>query len=163
MGRLLKPAKVLVDTNVWLGYLLGREPACTAVKAMLRACCQCDVELFYAPTSLKDIFYLVPRILRRGEQGSQEVADLSFLSAAWASVRLVADLATAAPLCASECELAWMLRETHDDFEDNLIVAAAETCGADYLVTYDQGLLRHYAPASITPEALGELLAKVAP
>lgn len=160
MPSLLNPSKVLVDTNVWLGYLVGEEPVCSEVKRMLEACCRHDVELFYAPTTLKDLFYLLPRVVKRRDAQTEtdSAADVSLLPAAWACVRLVADLATAAPLTSVECELGWTLRGTHSDLEDNLVVAAAETCGAAYLVTYDKALSRHYAPACIQPEQLARLL-----
>lgn len=160
MSSLLKPSKVLIDTNVWLGYLVGKEPICSEIKAMLEACVHHEVELFYAPTTLKDLFYLLPRILKQQASATLGVPDdnVSFIPAAWACVRLVADLATAAPLTSVECELSWTLRETHGDLEDNLVIAAAETCGATYLVTYDKGLSRHYAPACIQPAELTHLL-----
>ena len=164
MPSLLKPSKVLIDTNVWLGYLIGEEPVCSEVKAMLEACARQEVELFYAPTTLKDLFYLLPRVLKRRVNDTPDAPagnDASLIPAAWACVRLVADLATAAPLTSAECELSWTLRQAHGDLEDNLVVAAAETCGAAYLVTYDKDLSRHYAPACIEPTELTHLLESV--
>ncbi len=55
MSGLLHPSKILVENNAWLGYVLGKEPVCSEAKAMLEACCACDVELFYAPSTLKDV------------------------------------------------------------------------------------------------------------
>ena len=68
------------------------------------------------------------------------------------------EIAAAAPLTLPECDLAWMLRTRHPDLEDNLIIAAAETCNADYVVSYDRDLLEHFSPACITPEQACNLL-----
>ncbi len=162
MGGLFKPSKVLIDTNVWLGFFLGHDPCCRDVKAMLDSCCRHGVELFYAPAALKDLFYLLPRSMRRElveEQGLDAgTGGVSFKPAAQAAVRFVMDLASAAPQTSAECELGWMLRNTHDDFEDNLMMATAETCGADYVVTYDGKLTSHFSPVCLRPEELSSLL-----
>lgn len=68
------------------------------------------------------------------------------------------EIAVAAPLSLPECDLAWMLRGKHGDFEDNLIIAAAETCNADYVVSYDRAMLEHFSPACITLEQANNLL-----
>ncbi len=44
------------------------------------------------------------------------------------------------------------LRGVHDDFEDNLVLAAAERVKATYLVTSDEQLLKHATVATLTPE-----------
>jgi predicted nucleic acid-binding protein len=51
-----------------------------------------------------------------------------------------------------------MLRTKHGDLEDNLVIAAAETCNADYVVSYDRKMLEHFSPACITPEQASHLL-----
>ena len=67
-------------------------------------------------------------------------------------------IAVAAPVSQPECDLAWMLRSTHADLGDNLIIAAAETCNADYVVSYDRAMLEHFSPACVTPEQACNLL-----
>ena len=45
-----------------------------------------------------------------------------------------------------------MMRNRFDDFEDNLIVAAANTANVDYIVTSDRKMLEHMPEACITPK-----------
>ena len=64
------------------------------------------------------------------------------------------EIATAARVAEPECQLARMLKSRHTDFEDNLIMAIADSCDVDYVLTYDQQLIEHFRPACITPDEL---------
>lgn len=155
MTSLLHPSSILVDTNVWIAYLLGIRPNCEEATELFEACARQGIALLYAPTTIKDVFYVVPREARRIAKGQgEDVSHVSFSPLAWASVRKITEVAAAATLSLPECELAYMLRGKHDDFEDNLIIAAAETCNADYVATYDKDLVSHFAPACATPKQL---------
>ena len=149
----------VVDTSVWLSFLIRDEYGYEEAKRFFLEAEKRGAQLLYTATSLKDVFYLVPRRLRArvvDPEGSE--GEVSFAPAAWACVRTMTEIAIAAPLALPECDLAWMLRNKHDDFEDNLIIAAAETCDADYVVTYDKRLLERFAPVCITPaQAMGLL------
>lgn len=68
------------------------------------------------------------------------------------------EVADAAPQSYAECELACLLRSNFDDFEDNLIIAAAETAKADYVVTSDRLFLQALPEACITPDRAVALL-----
>ena len=161
MSSLLSPRLLLVDTCAWIAYLVGEEPGCSEVRGLFEECARQDVTMLYAPTTLKDVFYIVPRRLRRDAVAAgEDVEGLSFAPAAWACVRTMTEIAVAAPQALPECDLAWMLRHEHDDFEDNLILACAETCGADYVVTFDKLLLERFSPACITPAQALSLLWK---
>lgn len=148
----------LVDTNVWIDYFMASEPHYKAVLSFFEAVDQRGGTLLYAPTTLKDVFFLIPRILRREAIAAGEIEETSFAPAAWACVRTMTEIAVAAPLSLPECDLAWMLRTTHGDLEDNLVIAAAETCNADYVVSYDRDMLEDFSPACITPEQANQLL-----
>jgi len=151
----------LVDTSVWLSYLIRDEFGYADAKDFLLEAEERGSSLLYTATSLKDVFYLVPRRLRARMVGSGSVeAGVSFAPAAWACVRTMTEIATAVPLSLPECDLAWMLRNKHGDFEDDLIIAAAETCDADYVVSNDQRLLERFAPVCITPRQATELLTR---
>ena len=51
-----------------------------------------------------------------------------------------------------------MMRNRFDDFEDNLVVAAANTANVDYIVTSDPKMLERMPEACITPKRALELL-----
>lgn len=156
---MLRPTSLVIDTNVWVDYLLGVEPFCQETVCLFDKCTHNSVSLLYTPTTLKDVFYIVPRQLQRippGGDATQETFARERI--AWACIETITSIATAIPLSLPECNLAWMLRHKHGDLEDDLVVAAAETCGADYIVTYDQELIDHFAPVCITPVQAYDLL-----
>ena len=70
---------------------------------------------------------------------------------AWACAQGIWDVGTPAPLTGVKCDLAHKLCSLNADLEDNLVVACAETCHADYLVTYDKQLIKAFSPSCITP------------
>ena len=144
---------LLLDTNVWLSYLLAREPEHVFASQLITAAGKYGVTLAYAPSTLKDVFYVAPRILRqRAMSEGVYVEGTSYKPAAWGCVKKITEIAVAAPQSLVECEMAYSLRNVHYDYEDNLLFAAAETCNADYIVTTDEEFLKHYAPSCITPE-----------
>ena len=148
----------LVDTNIWIYYFMASEPHYEAILSFFETVDRRGGTLLFAPTTLKDVFFLIPRILRREALASGQSEEASFAPVAWACVRTMTEVAVAAPLSLPECDLAWMLRNKHGDLEDNLIIAAAETCNADYVVSYDRDMLEHFSPACITPEQANKLL-----
>ncbi|MDO4797508.1 MAG: PIN domain-containing protein [Coriobacteriales bacterium] len=156
---MLRPKLLVIDTNVCVDYLLGTQPYCHDILSLFEKCARENISLLYAPTTLKDVFYIIPRQLRRMDANNDVAHDQSAREQiAWACVETITGIATAIPQALPECNLAWMLRHRHGDFEDNLIVAAAETCDADYVVTYDKTLIEHFAPVCITPEQASDLL-----
>lgn len=150
---MLRPKTLLIDSNVWIDYFVRSEKTGEMACAFMCAAMRNEVTLVYTPSTLKDVFYIIPRRLRaQAISEGDDVTGITFAPSAWACVRAMTEMAVAATTALPECELAWMLRHQHGDFEDNLIIAAAETCGADYVVTYDRALIEHFAPVCITPE-----------
>ena len=144
--------RLLLDTNVWVSYYLSGSGLAEDAGELVRASLANDIELFYAPTSLKDAFYIIPRELKRAEaESGVETSPASRRAVAWACTQHMREIATPAPLTGVECDLAHMLRSMNADLEDNIVVACAETCHADYLVTYDRQLIEAFSPSCITP------------
>ena len=67
-------------------------------------------------------------------------------------------MCTVVPVGQAECYDAFTLRALHEDFEDDLVVAAARQVGADFLVTGDDKLRRHAPIACLSPSGLESLL-----
>lgn len=150
---MLKPATLVVDTNVWIAYFIGDDDMHRKAKRFFHAADEHQTTLVYAAVSAKDVFYVVPRQLRMAAKASgDDMPGISYLPYGWACIRSMTEMAVAATTGLPECDLAWMLRNQHGDFEDNLIIATAETCGADYVVTYDRQLIERFAPVCITPD-----------
>lgn len=156
---MLDPSRIVIDTNVWLYYFLGRQPECRIIRDLFLACNDRGVTLLYTPTTYKDVFFLIPRQMRRDAAAEGVRDDVSYLPSAWACVDALSQMAVAIPQSLVECSLARNLRKRHNDLEDNLLVAAAETSDADYIVTYDKRLIRDYDPVCLTP---GQMLAFLA-
>lgn len=156
---MLDPRCLLIDTSVWIDFFLAVEPYCDDIAALFEMMLDRGGTLIYAPTTLKDVFYLLPRRQRSMfEREGVDVRHISFRPFAWTCVEYMTDIAVACTQALPECSMAWMLRNEHPDLEDNLIIAAGETCGADYVVTYDTRLIEHFAPVCITPAQALRLL-----
>ena len=145
---MMRARSLLLDTNVWLDYFLGTGPSIDDISRIVERGAEGAVELFY----------ILPRRLRRACANGAQADEASFRSVAWACVEHMMELACAAPLSHAECQLARMLRGEFGDFEDDLILAAAETAKVDYIVTNDRALLRSVPEACVTPERACRLL-----
>lgn len=62
------------------------------------------------------------------------------------------EIATAVGADSSDVWLARKYRRIHADFEDCMVLAAAQRAKADYLVTSDEALLRHAPVAALSVE-----------
>lgn len=142
-----KVLKLLIDTNVWLDYFFGRTRRYRAVtELMSKACGREDVLLCAASLSLKDVAYLVESSLNsqvrgEGRDVTPEIAAAA-KETAWGCVRSVMERAYIVPIGYNEALQAFTLKRTHNDFEDDLIIGAAQLIDADYVVTYDELLAR---------------------
>lgn len=153
----------LLDTNVWMDHYLARSQEDNPATGFLRQTAPCEhVTLFYAPTTAKDVFFLLERVLKamaRHENAElPEGAAEAAREAAWACVDNMSELAKAAPIDESELWIARKFRREHGDFEDNLIIAAGERANVDYIVTSDKQLLSHLPAIAITPQQACELI-----
>ncbi len=154
-----KPSALLLDTNVWIAYFIEQDQTHLEVASLAEKAAACNVALAYTASTLKDVFYIVPRRLRaQAISEGFDVSNATFAPVAWSCVEAMTEIAVAVGQSLPECSLAWMLRNEHPDLEDNLIFAAAETSGVDYVVTYDRQMLEHFSPACITPAQALRLL-----
>lgn len=158
--------KIMLDTNVLVDFLLGREPGCSACKQIIALSDPCQHALYTASTSMKDAYYLVRAGLMRQERlesGSVSEGQAHAASEiAWACVRQLMDTALVIAVGQSECLSAMTLRVLHDDFEDDLVLAAAREADVDFLVTSDAQLVKHAAVACLQPADMAALLAREA-
>lgn len=138
---------IVVDTNVWLDYLLGYRSNHPSAKAFVVEARRRDLPLVIPAHSVKDVFFLIQQQLKAANRAngkqSAEVAALSARSAAWASVDLLMELAAVGPSDQSDAWIASRQRNVHDDYEDNLVVACAMRLDARLLVTNDKLLVKH--------------------
>lgn len=141
------PLKVMVDTNVWVDYFLDRNDRHeTAMRFVLEASADGRAVLYTASVSLKDVYYLIcmlsKRSLRADNLPVTKERATAVAESAWSSVRAIIDLSIIVPVGQAEVLQAAALRSVHDDFEDDLVMAAAKRASVDFLVTSDDELLR---------------------
>lgn len=91
---MIEAKHLLVDTNVWLDYYL-QEGAFDEAKRLVELAEAGKIDLLYAPTTAKDVFYILPRRLARRNANGMNVP---FASASWACIEHMMQVATASPL-----------------------------------------------------------------
>lgn len=152
----------LVDTNVWLDNYLGFRPGHAASCAFLDEAISRKASLCHAATTAKDVHFFTCSFLKRAarEQGEtvSEAQAKAISAIAWGNLVNMNELSTVVGVDASDYWLAEKLRTLNEDIEDNLIMAAAERAGANYIVTRDKGLLKKATVSALTPEDATALL-----
>ena len=157
------PKRILVDTNVWLDYFIPSRRGRSAAIDFLRDACAAQVELLYAATSSKDLSYLISsehKAWYRREHGSlSQDAAAAATSLAWDCLDVLSQIATPVPCDLSDIWMASKQRELHNDYEDDLIIAAAMRVKTDLLVTNDAKLCSHAPVAAMNVENARKCLA----
>lgn len=151
---------LLLDTNIWMSYFTREDSTYRDCELLLETAVANDAPLLVSPTTLKDVFYLIPRRFHR-QDASAGKDNISYEPVAWGCLDFMLDIATPSPLSLIECTMANTLRGRFGDFEDNLILATGESAGAEYIVTYDKPLLKRFPEACITPKRALELLGSI--
>ena len=146
---------LLLDTNVWVDYYSNARPGHKAAFELVSLALKSGFDLLYAVGSAKDVFYLVSCDFKHASRRvcggalSEEAANAA-KEMAWAVVRNMQSIATAVGCDQSDMWLAEKHRQVHDDFEDDLVIAAAMHSDAGCLVTNDEKLLRHCPVAALS-------------
>lgn len=153
---------MVLDTNVWLDSYLDHREGTADARALITFAIENDITLAYAATSTKDVFYIVASEMKyraRKDTGAlSEEQARACTALAWGCIENMASVAVAAPVGEPQVWLARHYRSLHNDYEDDLILAAVETSKADYLVTNDQRLMgKSPAPAFTSADMLAYL------
>ncbi|MEC4175331.1 PIN domain-containing protein [Adlercreutzia sp. R7] len=135
---------LLLDTNIWIDNYFAHREGSEAARELIAYANEQNYTLAYAATSTKDLFFLAGSELKRlvreekGELSEEDARSCSDLT--WAFLKNMTSIAVAIPVGEPQIWLATHYRALHGDFEDDLILAAAEESKADYLVTNDRAL-----------------------
>lgn len=155
---------IMVDTCVWLDRYVVDRPHFEQTKAFFAQAHQAHAQLLYGAGKLETFFYLVGAATKaaiRRQTGTLTEADAVFAREyAWGCVENVRQIATAADLGEADLWLATKYRKVCPDFEENTLMATCVRVGADYLVTWDEGLLRVAGAMvrAVTPDVMTQLL-----
>lgn len=157
--------KLVVDTNVWLDYYLPGRPAHESARRFFDAALAVDAEIFVSIATVKDFHYLMNAQMKRmmcedrreeGQDASQVVLSPSETAAARALARGYRDnLLELADVVGADTSDVWLARKyekLHDDFEDDLIIAAMKRVDADLLVTNDWQFIHRSPVAAVSAQ-----------
>jgi predicted nucleic acid-binding protein len=139
--------RVLLDTNVVLDALLGRDPWVVQAKTIWAAHLDNRIAAHITATSLTDIFYLSRRLIDRAK--------------AWTAVGTCLDQLYILPVGLPVLQAA--ARIGNGDFEDHLQIASAIAANLDAIVTRDEAGFRSSPISVLTPVQLLAQLSRVRP
>ena len=155
------PPIIMVDTNVWLDIYLPHRPGRQSALELLRLACNYDAAIVFPAQSVLDVYWQVMADNKRWARESNRLTEELAVAAkrlAWECVHEMREIGTAIPVDSSDLYLADKFRDTHDDLEDDLVMAACQRSKANYLVTRDRKLLGRAPIDARTPKQMIELL-----
>ena len=129
--------KVMLDTNVVLDVLLGREPFFADSQAVARQAALRRIEAFISAAAATDFFYLLPRNLKDKEKAKAGMKKLLRL------VRIADALGE---------DVYTAFASGMEDVEDALVAAIAERYGMDCIVTRNAKDFAGSPVAALTPQ-----------
>lgn len=129
--------RLLVCCDVWPA-LLEKRPARQEIRTLLDLADAGEVELLYPATALRGVFQLLG-----GDEGRK---------GAWKSIDKMRALGTAVGVDEADLSLACRYRSLVGSLEAGTALSAAQRADADYLVTYDEELLRRSTVAALSPK-----------
>lgn len=148
--------KVMLDTNVIVDYLMGREPGCSECARIIDMHAAGEHVVCVSVLTLKDVYYLVSMHLKRMEReagnGLDEAMARAANEVAWSCVRFIVETIHVVSAGRGDALQALAFKAVHGDFEDNLVAASAQSARVDHLVSNDEKLIRH-APVSCLSSA----------
>lgn len=138
---------LFLDTNILLDYCLpGRRGHDDSFK-LIDACCRKNISLYCAVSSLKDVYYVIERSIQNAIAKEGKHNGGTSVSIAWGMLERICSLVQAVGVDVSDAWIATKYRSLHNDFEDNMLIAACERARAAHLITSDVEL-REDAPVS---------------
>lgn len=155
------PPILLLDANVWIDtYIPGRAGYATAQRLISYAHAS-GASLAFPAQACLDVYQRSRSDSKRAlrQQGPlTEAAAKAIKGHAWDCVNHMRQVATAIPVDATDVSLACKLRDSHDDFEDDLVLVSCSRARANYLVTNDRKLISRSHICAKTPEEMLALL-----
>ena len=110
------PKTLLLDTNVWISFFIEGDTSHDETVRLLEEATRHNITLSYTASTLKDVFYIVPRRARaQAIAAGFDVSNATFSPIAWACAEKMTEIAVAVGQSLPECSLAWMLRSEHPE------------------------------------------------
>lgn len=134
--------RLLLCGDVWAELLAKR--GSDDAHALLAAAQEVRAELLYPASAVQGVFATLG--------GGEEPED------AWRGVDRMRELGTAVGMDEQDLALACRLRSLTKDLEASMALAAAQHAKADYLVTFDEELLKRSTVAALSPRDMCTVL-----
>ena len=152
----MRPRALLLDTNIWIDSQLGTHVGHEVARKLIVVARNNDVRIGVAFHSLTDVFYVVCNELKRVNRADSKIpperASAAAKEAAWGVVTNIMEYAEVVGADGSDARIAALHKAVHDDFEDDLVFAAARRMGADLIVSNDLALIKHSPLPALTAE-----------
>lgn len=156
------PRLLLIDANVWVNNYAGAQDQASEARLLIDHCLDRGIGLLYAVHSAKDVYYALRSYAKRAVRAEgrplDDAAARAIEEIAWRCVLNMRELAAAVGADESDLWLAERFHGLHPDLEDDLVIAAVERSRADFLVTFDERLIRRAPVAALTPADVLALL-----
>lgn len=154
--------RILIDTCVWVDNYCANHVAGADARQFIQAAFSQDAVLLYAVHATKDVLYVLESEFKRAarrEFGSVDArAAQAAKKAAYGCMCNMCDLGEAVGADVSDVWLANKYLRIHQDFEDNLVLAACRRAKVDYLVTNDRDLISHADVVAKTPRQMLDIM-----
>lgn len=157
-----QPLALLLDTTIWVDPYYPDRPNHQAANELLTEAYAQDADLYYSSHSIVDVFYLATNaqkdLLRQEVGASTEGLAFGTNETAWGCIRSIYEIATPIPISGPVLFAAIKMKDVHADFEDDVVLAAAQLTKVDFLVTNDRKLIARAAlPALSAADMLAQL------
>lgn len=145
---MMKPGLIVLDTNVWMDFYLNRENKSRVVINLMDAIEEHGSMIATTDGICKDTFYLLWSELKSPDERdsvevSPESVSASAKESAWGCIRDITRHSINIPGTSSDPMRAITLRDIHDDFEDDLLIAVCEYNDVRMIVSSDKKLQSH--------------------
>ena len=137
----------LVDSNVWLDAFIDRSVMHEDANGFLKRAYESGTALYTAIETTKDVYYLLSCELKRMQRAECGTVTEPFANAvneaAWSCLSVMRRISTVVAADAHDMIEATVMRSDHEDYEDNLIIAAAQRAQVSHIVSSDKALQKH--------------------
>ena len=142
---------ILLDTNILLDYCLPNRAEHETSFQLIDTCIQNDVQLYCAVSSLKDAYYVIERSIRNALSKEKKPNAGISSEIAWGMLERILDIIQVVGADVADVWIAFKCRTLHEDFEDNMIIAACKRVDANYLITNDVRLREDACVSTLKP------------
>lgn len=149
--------RMVCDTNVLLDYLLYWREGHSKAELLFAELGQKEATMMCVSLSLKDVDYLAKISLKNKFRNDESPVVWATIAAiisqfGWNCIETLLGLMTIIAVDEQICHKALALRPVHNDYEDDLIIAASRQANADMVVTGDLDMIKHFPDLCVSVE-----------